>query len=279
MTLKKVYNEVFSAFKATGYEHPMPYVNSFLSYLIGYRIEDTIIHPDRVLTDDQIHKVISGIEKIKNGVPVEYITNVSEFNALELFVGDGVLIPREDTTTLVDTVLSFMKGKNNCKVLDLCSGSGCISISLALANKDVSIDALEKSQKAFEYLSKNVAKYKCDNINLIHNDLFDFNPMTNFYDVIVCNPPYIRSEDIPFLEAQVQYEPHMALDGGEDGLKFYRYIADAYFCAIKDKGMLAFEVGYDQAEMVLEILRSAGYNDLCAEKDYSGIVRVVYGFK
>lgn len=205
-----------------------------------------------------------------NGEPLQYILGEWEFYGLPFFVGEGVLIPRPDTETLVDAVLPLINKNGN--VIDLCSGSGAVAITLKkLSGADVT--ALEKSPEAVKYLTKN-AELNGTDIKIIQDDIFKFTP-TQKYDLIVSNPPYIKSADMPFLQKEVQKEPSMALDGGEDGLLFYRRIIE-FVPFLNKGGTLAVEVGYDISAQVLQIFDDAKLDGKII-KDLSGNDRVVIG--
>ena len=204
------------------------------------------------------------------GEPLQYILGEWEFYGLPFLVGEGVLIPRPDTETLIDAVLPLIN--KDSAVLDLCSGSGAIAITLKKI-KGASVTALEKSPEALKYLTKNAALNKTD-IDIIEGDLFEFTPPHSF-NLIVSNPPYIKTADLKLLQKEVQKEPAMALDGGEDGLVFYRRIA-AFVPYLKEGGTMAVEIGYDMAKPVTAIFEKAGL--FCKTlKDLTGNDRVIIG--
>jgi len=215
------------------------------------------------------------LEARADGYPLQYLLGEWEFYGLPLQVGPGVLIPRQDTETLVDTALGILKrgGKANPEVLDICSGSGCIAIAVKFNFPGANVTALEFSQKAYLYLEKNIALNGVD-VTPIHGDLRDYKHPAPV-DMIVSNPPYIPKGDIAGLQAEVSHEPVMALDGGEDGLTFFREIARLYRGQFAPGGVLLLEIGAGQQERVAEILASYGYADIRAVKDLNGIVRVM----
>ncbi len=222
-------------------------------------------------------KVLELLERRIKREPLQYILGEWEFYGLPFKVGEGVLIPRADTETLVETALKIIKDENLQKptVFDLCAGSGCIGITLAHLT-DADVKMFEKSPKAVNYLSTNVE------LNKVTAEVYEYDvlgePFSNkFADMIISNPPYIRTEVINTLEAEVQCEPRMALDGGENGLLFYRHIADRWKSALKDGGWLLFEIGFDQATEVTEIMQNYGYSEIRVIKDLSGNDRVVVG--
>lgn len=210
-----------------------------------------------------------------NGEPLQYILGEWEFFGLPFSVGEGVLIPRPETEQLVELVLEHLKNRKNPQVLDLCAGSGCIGIAIAAQRTDAAVTLLEKSGQAFAYLQKNIEKNKVNNITAIHGDLFTAaNRFSSRFDVIVSNPPYIRTDELAALQREVQREPVMALDGGADGLIFYRAIAGRYTPLLKEDGFLAVEIGEDQGKAVSEIFGQV-FSDVTVLPDYSGQDRMV----
>lgn len=211
-----------------------------------------------------------------NGEPLQYILGKWEFYGNSFYVGEGVLIPRPETELLVDISLDFLKDKHNPACIDLCSGSGCIGITVAKLVSDSDVSAFEKSDKALCYLTKNKELNQVNNLNIISGDIFD-GPSSldgKKFDIILSNPPYIRSEIIPSLQREVQSEPKMALDGGADGLEFYRVIAEKWISSLKADGLVAVEIGEEQGSDVSSIF-SQYFNDVRVVKDYSGNDRVV----
>lgn len=215
------------------------------------------------------------IEKRRDRIPLQYILGKWWFFSSEFLVGEGVLIPRQDTEHLVETALELIKNKEKPSVLDLCSGSGCIAISIAKERPDIAVTAVEKYEDAYGFLLKNIELNKTDNVTPIKADVLE-NCFGSF-DLIVSNPPYIPRRDNEILSEEVKKEPHTALFGGEDGLLFYREITKLWENALKPDGRLAFEVGLGQAEAVEQILKDQGFNDITVINDLSGIQRVVFG--
>ncbi len=211
------------------------------------------------------------------GEPLQYILGEWEFYGITLSVGDGVLIPRPDTETAVDTALSLLKGKKEAIVYDLCAGSGCIGIAVA-KHSGAKVKFFEKSLDAIKYLAKNI-ETTATNGEIINTDVL-IAPEKRLYntaDMIISNPPYIRSDVVPTLSKEVHREPKMALDGGEDGLIFYRFIASKWKHVIKKDGYLVFEIGFDQADEVKQIMENEGFSCVTVKKDLGGNNRVVYG--
>ena len=211
-----------------------------------------------------------------NGEPLQYILGEWEFFGITLSVGDGVLIPRADTETVVERAIKLLKGTEKPLVYDLCAGSGCIGIAVAKFT-GASLKFFEKSPKALKYLKANVESTGTNGEITVCDVLEEPDEGLPEADLIISNPPYIKSDVIPSLQREVQFEPKMALDGGEDGLIFYRTIAKKWKKKIKKGGYLVFEIGFDQAKEVTEILQNEGYSEVKAERDLTGNHRVVYG--
>ncbi len=227
-------------------------------------------------------------------IPLQHLTGEQEFMGLSFLVNEHVLIPRQDTEILVEEALKRLKP--GMRVLDMCTGSGCIAVSLAklfsaspavsrknsaVKTADVrcfdvlTVDAADISEKALGVASQNASRLKAD-VRFIHSDLFD--GLNGTYDMIVSNPPYIRSEVIEELSEEVRcHEPHQALDGKEDGLYFYRKIVGESRSYLKEAGWLLFEIGYDQAEQVTALMSEAGFIQIETVRDLAGLDRVVLG--
>lgn len=245
-------------------------------YLMEYVFHITragyyLAQKDEVL-DNDFHRYMELIEKRKERIPLQHLTGVREFMGLEFLVNEHVLIPRQDTEILVEEVL---KTSNQKSVLDLCTGSGCIIISLAVLGNLKKATAVDLSEEALKVARNNAQKHQVD-ISFYLSDLFD--QVEERYDMIVSNPPYIATKEIETLEPEVKcYEPMMALDGYEDGLFFYRKIIQNAKNYLTDQGEIFFEIGYDQGNDVSMLLSEAGFVDISVIKDFAGLDRVVKG--
>lgn len=243
-----------------------------MSYILKQPKEYLIINDKEELKLKDEQEYLEDIEKIKNGYPIQYITHHQEFMKLDFYVDENVLIPQPDTEILVEETLKKCD-KFNIKILDLCTGSGAIAVSLANELKKVKITASDVSEKALEIAKKN-AKNNNVKIEFIHSNLFE--NIENKFNVIVSNPPYIESKVIEKLSKNVKCEPKLALDGGEDGLYFYRKIALEAPKFIEKNGYLIMEIGFDQKESVINILKeNENYKDIEAVKDLAGNNRVI----
>lgn len=239
-----------------------------------------VVNPDKIISDDDLEKIEVAVKQRLDGKPLQYILGKWEFFGREFFVGDGVLIPRQDTEVLCETVLNL--APNGATVLDICSGTGCIPITLKAQRDDLSVFALEKYDKAFEYLTRNIelngVSVKTIKADALLPDEKLFNTLPSF-DVIVSNPPYLTSDDMKSLQKEVEFEPETALYGGDDGLLFYRELTRIWKQKLTQNGILAFEIGVGQQDDVTQILEQNGFYDVCKVKDLCDIIRVIYATK
>ena len=209
-------------------------------------------------------------------IPLQHIIGNQEFMGLTFKVNENVLIPRQDTELLVENVVDCL-GNDERTVLDMCTGSGCIAVSIDRLSKDSKVTAVDISEKALEVAQEN-NRLNNANVTFIQSDLFT--NVTGKYDIIVSNPPYIRTDEIPKLMEEVKsHEPVMALDGMEDGLYFYKKICGEASDYLNDNGKIFFEIGYDQGDDVSEILRQNRFCNIEVLKDLSGNDRVVIARK
>ncbi len=239
--------------------------------------EYVIFHSDDEADSENAVRYIELITCRASGAPVQYVIGSWDFYGETFSVGEGVLIPRPETEMLVDFANEYLKDKTNPVVIDLCSGSGCIGLSVAKSFPDSKVFLVEKSEKAFEYLKINLENFGCKNVTAINGDIFEGFESFGIPepDLILSNPPYIESAEIPSLQSEVLLEPSMALDGGNDGLDFYRVINEKWlpYC----KGAIAVECGEGQTERIEEM-----FSSFCGNKqsltDFNEIKRVVLGY-
>lgn len=225
------------------------------------------------MNPEEEEKYLEYIEIRKKHIPLQHITGVQEFMGFEFAVNEHVLVPRQDTEVLVETVLKELKP--GADILDMCVGSGCILLSLVKLGEDVHGTGVDISEEALKVAAKNRDKLEV-NVNLVHSDLFQ--NVEGKYDLIVSNPPYIRTAVIEELKEEVKfYDPFIALDGKEDGLYFYRKIVDECRRYLKQGGKLYFEIGHDQGEDVKNLMEEAGFSGVSVKKDLAGLDRVVFG--
>lgn len=253
-----------------------------LQYVTGINRMMYLMEPDKSVSDEDTLAYREVIARRATHYPLQYITHTQEFMGLDFYVDERVLIPRQDTEVLVEMTLGFLK--DGMTVLDMCTGSGCILISLAANRKLASGLGVDLSEGALEVAQKNARANGLDQLQWIQSSLFeafenDLDKSDKLQvDVIVSNPPYIESEVIPTLMPEVRaHEPMMALDGFEDGLYFYREITANAPAYLKNKGYLLFEIGYNQGEAVTDLMRMTGFVNIRIKKDLAGLDRVVYG--
>lgn len=268
MTLKEAYDYGVYFLSANGVDEAEFKSLCLVCHLGGIKNSEFELHKN----DDIIMKRFADLLwQVKSGVPLQYVIGKWDFYESEFYVGEGVLIPRPETEELTDLAIKIAKEKNAPVVIDLCSGSGCIGISIAKAVPEANVYLVEKSEAAFKYLLKNAEG--TENVNSLNNDIFAL-PEMEKADIIVSNPPYIKSADIQSLQAEVQREPSEALDGGEDGLDFYRFIAENYKDYLKENAHLLFEIGNEQGGDITNILQLNGYKDIEIKKDIYGNDRI-----
>ncbi len=191
-------------------------------------------------------------------------------------MGPGVLIPRSDTETLMDVCLEKVKTKQNSRVLDLCAGTGCIGITIKKECENADVTLVEKFDEALAYTQKNAIHNTAD-VKIVKGDVLKTEGAEGVYDLIVSNPPYINGDDMKNLQPEVTFEPQRALSGGDDGLDFYRHIAKEYKKYLVSGGLMAFEVGINEAQDVAEIMRQNGFENVGTRADLNKIDRVVFG--
>lgn len=251
-----------------------------LKYITGLNDIEIFTKDNTIIEDYICEKYLHLLEKRKSGCPVQYIINQCEFMSLNFYVDENVLIPRPDTEILVEKAIAIIKENKYNKVLEIGTGSGCISVSLAKYIEDINITAVDISELAILVAKKNAVNNSVLNkIKFIQSDLFE-NINENNFDVIISNPPYIKKDVIPKLEPNVKdFEPNLALDGGVTGLDFYNKISKIGYNFLKPNGTLLFEIGNDQGITVPDILKFYKYKDVQVFKDYASFDRVVVSKK
>lgn len=245
-----------------------------LAYEMGVRNEYLGAHMDDEIGAEVAEKFCLNVDEIIAGRPIQYITNSQDFYGLTFFVDENVLIPQPDTEILVEEVIRLAKDMNVMrKILDICTGSGAIAVALA-KNIEAEVWASDISKNALEIAKKNAADNGA-NVEFVEADMFG--KIEGKYDIIVSNPPYIETETIKELSEEVKNEPLIALDGGEDGLDFYRILADKSREHLKYGGILAVEIGYNQKEAVMQMFEKCGFVEVYSKKDFGNNDRIVVG--
>lgn len=276
MTYNDAYRSGIQILKSAGTEAPANDAGVLLCLAAGCDRTFLYAHGDSPLDESILYRYREMIQKRAGGYPLQYITGKQEFMSLTFEVGPGVLIPRQETELLAETAIGACRNRH-AEILDMCTGSGCIAVSLAWHLPDCSVTAVDIMPEAIAMAVRNAEKNGVSGrIRFITGDLFSGISGKQF-DIIVSNPPYIRSADINGLKPEVRdHEPVAALDGGADGLFFYRKIIHSAPEYLKRGGMLAFETGYDQAGDVAALMVSDGrFDDIGIYKDLAGLDRVV----
>ena len=277
MQVKRVLEEAVKILKDNNIDEAIIKAKIVLCMVLKIEKEYIIINDSKEMEKEDEEKYFQYINKLKNGIPLQYITNNQEFMKLNFFVDENVLIPRADTEILVEEVISLANDDKN-KILDVCTGSGAIAVSLAKYIKNSNVMAIDISKEALKIAEKNAFNNNV-NIKFIESDLFN-NLEENDFDIIVSNPPYIRENVINELSIEVKHEPKIALDGGKDGLDFYRKLSSESYKYLKEDGYLCLEIGYDQKNEVIEILKNEKkYKNIYSKKDLFGNDRIIIAQK
>ncbi len=282
VTIEKLLKDGIDIIKQREFNSPKLDAELILCYIL--KKDRIFLHLNKKTeVDDSIKEKFYELALKRNeGYPLQYITNSQEFMGLEFYIKEGVLIPRPDTEILVEELIKTAKKKynnQNIKIIDLGTGSGAIGISLAYYLKNSKVTAIDISDIAIETTNINIKKHKLNNINTIKMDLFDDILPDEKYHILVSNPPYIERDTIRNLQTEVScFEPKLALDGGRDGLDYYRRIVELFKKVHEKDGVLAVEIGFNQKEKVEEIFRNIElFKIIETKQDLSGNDRVVIG--
>ena len=280
VTIEKLLKDGIDIIKQREFNSPKLEVELILCYLLQKDRIYLHLNRKKEVSQEIKDKFYKLAEKRNNGYPLQYITNSQEFMGLDFYVQEGVLIPRPDTETLVETVINIVKERYNkeIKILDLGTGSGAIAISLAYYLRNSFVTAIDISDIAVETTKINIKKHNLNNIKVIKGNIFE-DILGEKFDVLVSNPPYIESDEIKNLQTEVSvYEPRLALDGGVDGLDYYKPIVELFKKICEENGVLAVEIGRQQKKSVEEIfLNSKVFKEVKAYRDLAGNDRVIIG--
>ena len=278
MTVGEAYRKTKDILAEAGFEAPAFEALCLVEKVFGFnRLALITMGEETAATDEKLALLDELTEKRLSHEPLQYIIGKWSFMGIDLIVGEGVLVPRDDTEVVTSLCIDFLSGKENPSVIDLCAGSGAISLALE-KYANCKVTAVELSDKAFSYLTQNI-KLNNSAVNALNGDIFECHKdiADNSLDLIVSNPPYIKSADIAALQEEVQHEPVMALDGGESGLDFYRRIVPLWKSKLKAGGALAFELGEGQYDEVCRILADNGFGGITESIDFGGIQRAIIG--
>lgn len=287
MTYRELYEQGKDTLVKAGIEEAALDARLLLEFICHTDRNDLLVHGDREMDEDTVISYAEAVSERKCRIPLQHITGEQEFMGLTFMVNEHVLIPRQDTEILVEEVLRQLH--DGMRILDMCTGSGCILLSLLHYSNHCIGVGVDISEEALGVARENAARLgipenaentegAAASVRWICSDLFE--KVQGTFEVIVSNPPYIASNVIPTLMPEVRdYEPMLALDGKSDGLFFYREIIAHSMEHLAGGGMLYFEIGYDQGEAVKKLMEQDGFHQVTVIQDYAGLDRVVYGYK
>lgn len=276
MTIRQAIEKGMIELKVSNVLTPKLKARMLMQFILNRSRQNIIVHDKEELTKLDEKRYFRAINKLKKNIPIEHITHQKEFMKLNFYVDENVLIPRQDTEVLVEEVINIAKRINAKKILDLCTGSGAIAVSLAKYIENSNITALDISSDALRVAKLNAKSNDVENqITFVESDLFEL-LNDEKYDIIVSNPPYIKESELKKLEIQVQKEPQIALNGGKSGLDFYQRIVKEGYQYLKYGGYLCLEIGYDQKEDVMSIIEKEDkYINTYSKKDLYDNDRIV----
>lgn len=277
--LRDIYKTLCSVLEKAEVEAPSYETRQLIEYVTGLTPSSQLAHADEAVSKEDEEKLVTLAKKRAEHYPLQYLLGSWSFMGIELKVGEGVLIPRDDTEVLANLCLDYLKGSKSKTALDLCAGSGAIAIALSkLAHAKVT--AVELSDRAFNFLKENINLNNAD-VSSIKGDVFQCHSgfEDGSFDLIASNPPYIKSDEIKTLQPEVGFEPRLALDGGEDGFDFYRAIITLWSGKLKSGGALAFELGEGQAEYVGKLMSESGFISIKTAEDLGKTKRAIIGIR
>lgn len=281
MNIKELLNKGIELLRNSKIENPIMHARIVLEFVLDRTKEYIIANDMQEVEKEKEKKYIENIIKVSEGEPIQYITKNQEFMKLDFYVDNSVLIPRADTEILVEEAINLMNNlkQTNLKVLDMCTGSGAIAVSIAKYIENVEVYGVDISEKALKIAKRNAEKNKVKKkCKFIESNMF--NNVYGEFDIIISNPPYIEKSKIKNLEEKVKKEPIMALDGGEDGLEFYRKLSEEAYKFLKCNGFLLLEIGYNQKMNVIHLLEEKDkYYNIYSKKDLAQNDRIVVATK
>ena len=281
MTLENIYKLICDKLQKAGADSPAFDTIWIMESVLGVTRQDLLTKAEQEVSVSDEQKLTELANRRIAGEPVQYVAGFEEFFGRRFFVGKGVLIPRDDTEVVLCSTFPYLDKLPKDKplrILDLCSGSGILAITLKKQYPHAEVTAVEISDDAMVYLKKN-AEYHSADIRIIHDDIF--NCVDEFaqceFDLIISNPPYVRSHEMKELQKEVRFEPTLALEGGEDGCDFYRRIIPMYKDKIAKGGMLAFEYDGNQADVISDLMQASGFENIAVFDDLGGVHRAING--
>jgi release factor glutamine methyltransferase len=280
MNIGEVYREGKRLLVQAGCDSPDFDAGCLFEKVFGFDRQQRILQSYAEADAEKAERYLALARERAGGRPLQYILGEWQFLGMMLEVGEGVLVPREETELLVRTAAEMLKERENPQIADLCAGTGAVALGLASLLPDARVKAVEKFPAAMRFLRRNIKKTGLSRVEAVLLDVLDAASTEGFpaLDAVVSNPPYVRREEIPTLQREVQREPHEALDGGEDGLVFYRAIAEIWLPKLKPGGVAAVEIGEGQAEDVAKLFAGT-LEKIHVFRDLNGIERVVSGMR
>ena len=274
MTIHDVLKLNITKLKEHNIEEPILKAKILLAFVLCKTKEYLLVNHNEEIPQNKINNYHKKIDELIEGVPIQYLTNNQEFMGLNFYVNENVLIPRNDTEILVEESLNIIKKHNMHEILDLCTGSGAIAVSIAKNIENAKIIATDISEEALKIAKKNAIQNNVfEKVKFQKSNMFE--KINSKFDIIVSNPPYIETKTIKELSEEVQKEPYIALNGGQDGLDFYKIIAENAKMFLNKNGHLTLEIGYNQKESVIKILKNYEYKNIYTKKDLGGNDRVI----
>ena len=276
MTAAALRNALRSLLTRAGAENPEGDSRLIMESVTGYSGTAFLLHDKDEIKEEACQKALAMAQRRADGEPIQYILGFWSFRGRDYAVGEGVLIPRDDTEVVVRAALELLKGTHSPTVVDLCAGSGIIAVTLMKELDAPIVTAVEISPEAFAYLQNNIAAHKA-HVKAILADLRDCKDeiADDSLDLLISNPPYVPTGEMATLQSEVRYEPRLALDGGEDGCDLYREIIRLWTKTLKQGGFIALELGEEQFAPVSRMLIEQGYTDIREYEDIQGTVRAV----
>lgn len=276
MTIEEAIEEGKNRLKNENIESPKLKSRLLMQFILNKTRQYIIVNDKERLDFDDEKRFFDAILKITKKIPLEHITHQKEFMKLNFYVNENVLIPRQDTEILVEQVIEIAQKTKAKKILDLCTGSGAIAVSLAKYLPNCEITAIDISNEALKVAKKNAKNNEVEKqITFINSDLFT-NIQKEKFDIVVSNPPYIKKDVIEKLDKEVKKEPYIALNGGQDGLYFYKKIVNEVYKYLKHEGYLCFEIGFDQKEDVTKIIeKEEKFKNIYSKKDLCEMDRII----
>ena len=279
MTIFEAYNKTKKKLEAAGIEDFVFEAKQIIKHITGLSAPQILSNYNKNLTEFQEANLIAITRQREIRYPLQYIFGEWDFYGRPFYVGPGVLVPRADTETVVEECIDFLKKSKGKTVLDLCAGSGAIGITLAKEFGDAQVTMVEKFPEAMRYAERNVKRNNAENISILQDDVLTPTAEYEKYDLIVSNPPYIPQSQMSEISPETKFEPETALLADDEGMQFYKAIIENYTEFLNLSGMLCFEVGIGESEMVARLLENKGFSDIKLKKDLGGIDRAVSAIK